>query len=1162
MVSRTRFTAAVPVLLAALFFFLAGAATTAFAQAPAPAPNFLGSAFLSAAWAPCGGAGGRAPSRDAWTTLRDCFQLSQLAEPAALPLASAARCARLATDALPPATGDFSCTALASALADAFWCGAVSGVIGRGATPLVDAATLARVDALSANASRCSDGAAGYASLVATRGIVETAPGLLPVTFLCTTEGSRLALCGHRFASLGSGPYAALALRAPFFPASGPSVCVNNIQVRCSVCDPYLDKDAVPQPYYFCLFPSIKLAIVACLKIFFLDRIAERVRLRVEDGVRTARHRVTFPAAFVPYFIQEVLAGGCYRLRQSHTRSSLNGSRFVRRVYAAFNASGGKVPLSDADRERYCDASKGIARQHALLTREKGMSTYRRAMRPAWMEMNATRDAAAQLHLRCGLRLEEEWFWAAVCKCGLQTCVEPQSRLNALFDANYALLRRPVAAYHEPHEPHHDAGKPHVDSVIVFRELGFETDPAATEFVIRCDEGTSGMTVQNAIMSLLVNAGRVARATPAVVPGASPASPKLPAAPASPGSPSKKAFALATPAAHRGFKCFTQRGKQVFLEGATTVADLAAIDSSLAFRFALPETPVPGFDETGHALAGRYTTIETELAASREAFVATAATEPARFDLHSLEQDTQGSLAIILDASWSAWFFGLMEMFVGEEVMYDAQAAMERYRYRDAIPQLQNADGSPNAAVVEMQEYRMRHCPATRSQKKKRLAEQKAAQTAEVKLAIAAAALSEAAGGELSPISGGERAAASPVGTEPFASAGSSFVNVTVSNLGDTVHSHHRQIIARAFVATPRNMVEADATRDTALQMATAYENNEGREQEVDMRVVRELYNTCFDQLTALVDHTGAPREGVLVSQPLERAPLIISLSQMYDTVLEQLCDVEGDRSAVAIDSIVAEYRPVIEERVRVVRVVTAGEQIFMTLYGINVHMLLLQTVFGLVFFAFCVRDGSTSISEATSFSRYELSYFLFMNSGTPVSLIGAASANLLSGGAARATSYFFKVADYSILAATVMMVLPALITHIIPGVVLYGWILAIGIFVGFAPTALLLMLYGRLEARWSQEQSPAVLHANRITLKKILTGIFLWNQLACLVLFTAIFQTAFNWAHLYFNRDTYRIDYLRVVVWEWDSRSTSCYLEKTYESNSNVLQFVSSFVG
>ena len=88
----------------------------------------------------------------------------------------------------------------------------------------------------------------------------------------------------------------------------------------------------------------------------------------------------------------------------------------------------------------------------------------------------------------------------------------------------------------------------------------------------------------------------------------------------------------------------------------------------------------------------------------------------------------------------------------------------------------------------------------------------------------------------------------------------------------------------------------------------------------------------------------------------------------------------------------------------------------------------------------------------------------------------------------------------------------------------------------------------------------PSLKHHRRLRVVYVVA--MLWTQFSAIVVFTAIFQTTFNYAYLFYHRndDELQLSYLDVVVREWNSRSSTCYFNALAQTVANLLQFISLF--
>jgi hypothetical protein len=327
----------------------------------------------------------------------------------------------------------------------------------------------------------------------------------------------------------------------------------------------------------------------------------------------------------------------------------------------------------------------------------------------------------------------------------------------------------------------------------------------------------------------------------------------------------------------------------------------------------------------------------------------------------------------------------------------------------------------------------------------------------------------------------------------------------------------------------------------------------------------RPSYNRCYQALTRTVDWRGRPQYNVLrVFGDAEREALVQTLSIMYDAVKDRLLADNAqklDNSDVV--AIAAQFLASVEDVSRTVPVVKTGQQVKTTIFAVNVYVLLVSICFAIFFFAECAVAGQRD-EHTSGWQQYEHIFFRFLNSGTPASIVFAAVVNLIMNGEKRSSSKVAAALDAVALVLAFLLVMPPFLTHVLPGVIAYGWIWVVVALVVAIPIACLAQIYARLSVSWSDEDhySQEEVRKNRKTLKQLLTGLFLWVSFSVLTVLTLVFQTGYNHGFLLYRRGDLQLGYLSVLEHENAGRTLACSLEVALSTTFNSMQFASSFVG
>jgi hypothetical protein len=352
--------------------------------------------------------------------------------------------------------------------------------------------------------------------------------------------------------------------------------------------------------------------------------------------------------------------------------------------------------------------------------------------------------------------------------------------------------------------------------------------------------------------------------------------------------------------------------------------------------------------------------------------------------------------------------------------------------------------------------------------------------------------------------------------------------------------------------------------RDAIPQLSAA--QHEQREKYFAVHGIdpRPTYDLCYEYLTVYHTWDRQVRHGVLLAYETEREKVLSLLSSMYDLVKDRLLSDQKHRlEDASCHAIANQFKPHIEDVSRLVHVVSIGEQVVLTIFAVNVYILAASIAFGIAYFVLSVVNGIDD-PAANGWERYENIYFRFVNSGTPASILASSSVNMLINTEARHKSRFLAVLDYGLFAIAVVLVLPPLVTHVIPGLFAYLWIVASAVFILCIPIAILRNIYVHYEKKWKDEfmYSEHELIHNHRRLKTYLVVIFMLVSFVGMVVLTAAFQSCFNWLFLLYHHSERNVNYITTLRLENDGRTIECYWEDAVATSFNSMQMVSSFVG
>jgi hypothetical protein len=213
--------------------------------------------------------------------------------------------------------------------------------------------------------------------------------------------------------------------------------------------------------------------------------------------------------------------------------------------------------------------------------------------------------------------------------------------------------------------------------------------------------------------------------------------------------------------------------------------------------------------------------------------------------------------------------------------------------------------------------------------------------------------------------------------------------------------------------------------------------------------------------------------------------------------------------------------------------------------------MLSLELAYAVVLLTVCVLGGDHSVEGR--FRSYEAKYFGFVNSCTSVGFVTNAALRVWYNrdrGTGNALSHGF-------LAASLLLLLPAVVTHIIPGMVLFAW-LPIGTALGFAAVA---FAVARTKARGLQCDCIGlhreVLEAYEPKARVALNIVF---RLSATFAVALVLQTLFNYMVLFYDRERMQLGYWGIVAYERDSRQWLCLVEYLWHDVGQTMRFMSAF--
>ena len=210
-----------------------------------------------------------------------------------------------------------------------------------------------------------------------------------------------------------------------------------------------------------------------------------------------------------------------------------------------------------------------------------------------------------------------------------------------------------------------------------------------------------------------------------------------------------------------------------------------------------------------------------------------------------------------------------------------------------------------------------------------------------------------------------------------------------------------------------------------------------------------------------------------------------------------------------------------------------------------QIWMLSLELLYALVLLVVCVFQEGRHLD--TAFKAYEARYFTFVNSCTSVGFVVNAGLRVLYAGNGRPGFFVF---------ASVALVLPVFLMHIVPGFFVFIWLPALVV----PASAAILVGAQRLKRR-----GLGGLGIPRERLEAVETPVFLLvnvvTRVTATFAVTLMFQTLFNYMVLFYHRDEMGLSYGDIIHYEYISRRWDCLWEKWFEDATKALQVWSTFV-
>ena len=171
--------------------------------------------------------------------------------------------------------------------------------------------------------------------------------------------------------------------------------------------------------------------------------------------------------------------------------------------------------------------------------------------------------------------------------------------------------------------------------------------------------------------------------------------------------------------------------------------------------------------------------------------------------------------------------------------------------------------------------------------------------------------------------------------------------------------------------------------------------------------------------------------------------------------------------------------------------------------------------------------------SGASAWTKYEAAYFAFVNSSSSFSLLVLCM--LRSRAANRTVDLFTMV--------SLLTVAPPLVTHVLPGMVLYFPVTVAAVLLFFSVR----VLVRQLPVSSSDGAASFALHAAL--------------HIATITFVSCLGQSFYNWALLFYRREEFGLDYWTVMEFDISGRTFDCYFNVAFARVSGAFQIASVFV-
>jgi hypothetical protein len=213
-----------------------------------------------------------------------------------------------------------------------------------------------------------------------------------------------------------------------------------------------------------------------------------------------------------------------------------------------------------------------------------------------------------------------------------------------------------------------------------------------------------------------------------------------------------------------------------------------------------------------------------------------------------------------------------------------------------------------------------------------------------------------------------------------------------------------------------------------------------------------------------------------------------------------------------------------------------------------QIWMLTLELFYAFIFLIVCIFENGRNID--TPWKAYEAVYFACVNSCTSVGFVVNAALRLSYTNDSRyRVDVFF--------AASIILLLPALVTHVLPGMVCFFWMPVGALFITTGVLGAVRIVRQRGLANFGvRKESVEFWQPKLFVLLNVIT------RLLITFVVTLMLQTVFNYQVLHYHKDEFGLSWpIDIMRYELRSRRFDCLLQRWAADATHMLQILSTAV-